>query len=86
MRRPLLPSKLIPAADTVARLVAKTVLVDPDREDAEQLILLALWLERDEPKRVRNRTFYSWAGLSVLFWGTFCPVSTPVDNLWTAHV
>ena len=46
MRRPLLPSKLIPAADTVARLVAKTVLIDPDREDAEQLILLALWLER----------------------------------------
>jgi len=45
MRKPQFQTRFIKPAHTAARLLAGVVLHQPDREDAEELIGLALWLE-----------------------------------------
>ena len=45
MRKPQFLTRFIRPAHTAARILAGVVLHQPDREDAEELIALALWLE-----------------------------------------
>ena len=44
-RKPPFPARLVDAAERAARLIAREVLVNPDKEGIEDMIGLAMWLE-----------------------------------------
>ena len=44
-RKPRFPARLADAAEKAARIIAREVLVNPDKEGIDDLIGLAMWLE-----------------------------------------